>query len=936
MPRPFVQLSLDQFANLLVQFPWKRKVNEVHVHHTFRPNHADFASRPPVQSIEGMYRYHTEQLGWSDIAQHVTIDPTGAIWTGRNWNAPPASSTGFNGNSIAGPFMFEMIGDFDAGHDRFEGMQQETAIEVSARVQQLFGLDPKDFRFHNEMCQKTCPGTAIKKADMLDAVREAHESLGSARALRKTAAATRALDIAGQLLQMFAADPSARILATGEELAEDGMSLREANMSGGDLAAFGARELDTRDLSSDDRTLLRKHVINLRMGAFSSGGEFQTTQEDVETLFNEHLPTFLDNRKKEDPLKIVFFAHGGLNAEDGSLKNARNRIPFYTDNHCYPIFFVWETGVKETLVDILGNIIGFQLGRGISDTVTSVTDSILEATFRNAGFSMWANMKLSAERAFLAKQGGTFLVEKLAEFWRAHSTDVEIHAIGHSAGSIFHAYFIDLLCRQAANPPIEVKSLHFLAPAITTDLFKDKLMPLVGGRLKKLMQYTMHKDLELADSVGPYRKSLLYLVSRSFEDSPETPILGLEESIRRDPDLIRFFGLLGTQPKAEILFSVMEDGPSHSTISKTHGDFDNDRLTMASVMRSILDIGDNGTIVEFPETVSRNILNMPPKPGAVEVSAPFAAAFASSSTTKPVRSGGARRAICVGIDDYDPPNRLAGCVNDSNAWAAWLRGLGFETSTLQNRAATWSAMRDVLRSLISGSKPGDVLVFQYAGHGTQVTDLDGDEHGGKDSALCPVDFPLGSFLIDDDVRRIFENIPDGVNVTCFFDCCHSGTITRMLAPRDTLPAGSDVRTRGLFATPEMLIAHKQFRDRLGQQAPTHRGPVTMREVSFAACTDAQTAKEMDGHGAFTVRALDILKGGIDGLTHAAFLSKVTSAFSGTSDQSPQLDCSPMSRTLPLLAPLVAVADVDGHRSIGMNDILARLDDLDLRLHKLGV
>jgi hypothetical protein len=460
-------------------------------------------------------------------------------------------------------------------------------------------------------------------------------------------------------------------------------------------------------------------------------------------------------------------------------------------------------------------------------------------------------------------------------------------------------------------------------------------MPLVGGRLKALTEYTMHKDFELADSVGPYRKSLLYLVSRSFEDSPETPILGLEESIRRDPDLIRFFGLFGNQPKAEILFSVMENGPSHSTISKTHGDFDNDRLTMASVMRRILDVGDNGTIVEFPETVSRNALNMLPKPQSVET--PFVPySFGVSNKTKPTPSVGTRRAICVGIDDYDPPNRLAGCVNDSNAWAAWLRALGFETSTLQNRAATWDAMRDALRGLISGSKPGDVLVFQYAGHGTQVTDLDGDENGGKDSALCPIDFPLGGFLIDDDVRKIFENIPDGVNVTCFFDCCHSGTITRMLAPRDMRPAGSDVRTRGLFATPEMLIAHKQFRERLDDQAPAHRGPVTMREVSFAACTDAQTAQEVDGHGVFTVHALDILKNEVKGLTHAAFLSKVTSAFSGISDQSPRLDCSPMLRTRLLLAPLVAVAGGDVVRTIGMDDMMARFDDIDLRLRKLGV
>src|SRR6186713_248581 len=119
MPRPFVELTLDEFAEMLDRFPWRRRVTEVHVHHTFRPNHADFAARPPLQVIEGMFRFHTEERHFSDIAQHITIDPTGRIWTGRNWNVAPASATGFNGNAAAGPFMFEMIGDFDKDRDKW-------------------------------------------------------------------------------------------------------------------------------------------------------------------------------------------------------------------------------------------------------------------------------------------------------------------------------------------------------------------------------------------------------------------------------------------------------------------------------------------------------------------------------------------------------------------------------------------------------------------------------------------------------------------------------------------------------------------------------------------------------------------------------------------------------------------------------------------------
>ena len=155
MPRPFLELTLDEFADLLQQYPWKRRITEIHVHHTWRPNHADFFSRPPVQTIEGMYRYHTTQAGFSDIAQHITIDPEGDLWTGRSWNDPPASARGFNGNANAGPFMFEMIGDFDHERDRWDGRQRDAAIEVIALVQKLWSLPPEAFRFHHEMNPKS-------------------------------------------------------------------------------------------------------------------------------------------------------------------------------------------------------------------------------------------------------------------------------------------------------------------------------------------------------------------------------------------------------------------------------------------------------------------------------------------------------------------------------------------------------------------------------------------------------------------------------------------------------------------------------------------------------------------------------------------------------------------------------------------------------------
>ncbi len=934
MPKPFLELTVEQFWDLLLAFPWERTISSVHLHHTFRPNHADFASRPPAQSIEGMFRFHTETRGFGDIAQHVTIDPTGRIWTGRNFNMPPASATGFNGTRHAGPFMIEMIGNFDIGNDRWDGAQREAAVMAVALVQKLHRLPPSSLQFHHDVSQKSCPGTSINRQDVLAEVEAAHARVPAIPASRNQGTTDR-------LLRLLNGSPRALgPLRDDGELPEDAMTLMERSLASGEPGAFrAARGGEDRDLTADDRDLLRRHVVNLRMGAFSRDGIFQTSADDVEALFAEHLPAFLQARKQEGhPLRLVCFAHGGLNEEAESLKNARNRIPFYLENKCYPIFFVWETGVKETLVDILREIIGLGPARGIADRITDFSDPALESAFRNGGFAMWANMKRSAELAFLPRQGGAFFVQQLVDFWKRHSADTEIHAVGHSAGAIFHAHFLSLLCAQAANPPLEVRSLHYLAPAITVDLFKELIEPLVGSRVKTLTEFTMRRDFELDDAVGPYRKSLLYLVSRSFEDRAEMPILGLEESIRRDPDLVRFFGLLGNKAgRGELLFSTQDAGPSHSTLATKHGDFDNDRLTMSGVIRRILRVGDDVAITEFPETVSRTILDARP-PARVQPAA-AAAGPAPSVVVPPVPAGGPppgrRRALCVGIDAYDPPSRLSGCVNDAREWAAALQGHGFEASTITNQDATWKRLNDALTEMVSGARAGDVLVFQYAGHGTLVDDLDGDEQGARDSAVCPVDFTDGGLLIDDDLRRIFGGLPDGVHLTCFFDCCHSGTITRLVAP-GPIRIGRDVRARFLPSTPETEAAHRRFRQGLALTPPMGRGPLAMREVSFTACTDAQVALEMDGHGQFTTRALGVMRRGLAGITNTEFLAQVRAEFGGGADaQTPQLDCSPAARGQLLFggppgagAPAAAGSDV--------SSLLARLNEFDRRLDRLGV
>jgi hypothetical protein len=107
----------------------------------------------------------------------------------------------------------------------------------------------------------------------------------------------------------------------------------------------------------------------------------------------------------------------------------------------------------------------------------------------------------------------------------------------------------------------------------------------------------------------------------------------------------------------------------------------------------------------------------------------------------------------------------------------------------------------------------------------------------------------------------------------------------------------------------------------------------MKEISFTACNDAQTALEIDGHGQFTVRALGLLRQGLGTMTNRDFHQRVTAAFGGTAvTQTPGLDCAPQAMALPLLGGLAAV----GGAPPDLRDIVARLDALERRLARAGV
>ena len=567
---------------------------------------------------------------------------------------------------------------------------------------------------------------------------------------------------------------------------------------------------------------------------------------------------------------MLFWAHGGLVKEKASLQYALDHIDTWKSAGIYPIFFIWETGLMTALGDI---ILGRQRSTGERGFIQDKINAFLEKSLHVPGEKVWSQMKEYADLASAPDGGARFTARELASFAKTAGSSAEFYACGHSAGSIFHAHFLPTVA--AADGPA-FKDLFLLAPAITIDLFKKQLGGKIGAGkgVEHVTMFTMDRQTELNDNVIKiYTNSLLYFVKNACEPKVPTPILGLEESLDEDSAMERLFGIGSASTEGEIVWSPggTATGGINASSSTSHGGFDNDIDTLNSLARRIT--GDH-TITPFVQT----------------------RAFERVAGT------GRRRAVCIGIDEYSI-QPLSGCVNDAGQWRDTLTGLGYETKLITNGEATHSGMLAALRALVVTSRAGDSLVFQYAGHGTQVTDVSGDETDadGLDEALVPIDFQDGNFLIDDDIGEVLDELPEGVSLTCFMDCCNSGTNTRaFMGGRDNRPDPGE-KVRFMEVPEEVMRKHEAHREKTrggGLKNPFEKKP----EVLFAACQPHQTAKEAGGHGYFTTRVADLLKSSAGRITNGEFKKAIDQLFGNPPPfaQNPALDCDDSLKAAPLL------------------------------------
>lgn len=215
----------------------------------------------------------------------------------------------------------------------------------------------------------------------------------------------------------------------------------------------------------------------------------------------------------------------------------------------------------------------------------------------------------------------------------------------------------------------------------------------------------------------------------------------------------------------------------------------------------------------------------------------------------------AKRALLIGVNKYKIPGAdLRGCVNDVNNMKGALVDLfGFKPAAitvLTDYDATKSAMMAGITKIIKESKPGDVAVIHYSGHGSNVPDDNGDEADGRDEILCPSDLNWDDTLRDDWLRTAIDKLKPGVHLALIMDCCHSGTNTRAIEPMD-----ASIKERYL-PSPWALAGAESGRRNVGRavRSQLKRSSKAARktkdivnadlpEVLITGCRDTQTSAD---------------------------------------------------------------------------------------------
>ena len=204
-----------------------------------------------------------------------------------------------------------------------------------------------------------------------------------------------------------------------------------------------------------------------------------------------------------------------------------------------------------------------------------------------------------------------------------------------------------------------------------------------------------------------------------------------------------------------------------------------------------------------------------------------------------------KKALLIGLNYIGTSNELFGCINDTNSIKERISNKEFNNirilTDLSDIKPTYNTILEEFTNLLVNSKEGDLLLFFYSGHGSNILDNNNDETDGHDEMIIPYDFKP---ILDDELKQIIQtNLKANVTLFAMFDSCFSGTV---------------------------LDLKYQYLDSLNYDNYTENSTTLETEgnvIMISGCSDLQTSvdSKFNGiyNGAMTWALLDILNNNIN-------------------------------------------------------------------------
>lgn len=146
----------------------KRFITEIHLHHCWKPDKNTYNVSDDKNSlIQKIFYYDTKVKGNTDFSYHLLITPDGRIWLNRDINTPPSSIKGRNGTEQFGPISIAILGNFDIGKDKLEGIQKERLVLLLNVLMTMYHITDEKLVFLSDYSPRTSPGNSVYKAELL-------------------------------------------------------------------------------------------------------------------------------------------------------------------------------------------------------------------------------------------------------------------------------------------------------------------------------------------------------------------------------------------------------------------------------------------------------------------------------------------------------------------------------------------------------------------------------------------------------------------------------------------------------------------------------------------------------------------------------------------------------------------------------------------------